>query len=98
MISGNGYSYEVDYWALGVITYRLVFGKFPFINSTNDPFDIFRHVIKNKPDFKSKSEIDHHLIQLIRMLLFSNPKNRVPQNIKGLQSHPFFEEIDWDEL
>lgn len=54
MISGNGYSYEVDYWALGVITYRLVFGKFPFINSTNDPFDIFKHIIKNKPEFKTK--------------------------------------------
>lgn len=55
MISGNGYSYEVDYWALGVIAYRLVFEKFPFINSTNDPFDIFKHVIKNKPEFKTKS-------------------------------------------
>lgn len=95
MISGNGYSYEVDYWALGVISYRLVFGKFPFINTTNDPFDIFKHIIKNKVEYKTKLNVDSHLIQLIRMLLSSNPKNRTPHINNDIRSHSFFEDFDW---
>jgi len=47
MIDGKGYSYEVDYWALGVIIFRLVYGKFPFANQNKDPFDIFKHIRKN---------------------------------------------------
>ena len=47
MIDGKGYSFEVDYWALGVMIYRIVYGKFPFTNLTKDPFDIFKHIIKN---------------------------------------------------
>lgn len=30
------------------------------------------------------------------MLLASNPKNRVPQNITGIRSHSLFEDVDWE--
>lgn len=30
MLSGSAYDLKVDIWALGVLTYKLFYGKFPF--------------------------------------------------------------------
>jgi polo-like kinase 1 len=37
-----GYSYEVDIWSLGVVTYVLLFGKFPF--ECGDPKSIGQRI------------------------------------------------------
>ena len=47
IVNGKGYYFEVDYWALGVMLYKILYGKFPFGNQSNDPFDIFKQIIKN---------------------------------------------------
>lgn len=77
MIDGKGYSFEVDFWALGVMIYRVIYGKFPFTNMTKDPFDIFKHIIKNNVEFKITTKCSPALVQLTRQLLSSNPKSRI---------------------
>ncbi len=48
--SGEGYSFEVDLWALGVLLYELAFGILPFGHKFDgsDPFEVFMD-IKKKP-------------------------------------------------
>jgi serine/threonine protein kinase len=96
MIDGKGYSYEADYWALGIVLYRVMYGKFPFINTTKDPFDIFKHIIKNNVEFKITSKSTPTLIQLTRLLLSSDPKARMNEN--GLRNHETFMEVDWEKF
>lgn len=93
MIDGKGYSYEVDYWALGIVLYKVMYGKFPFVNTTKDPFDIFKHIIKNNLEFKMTSKSPPALVKLTRQLLSSDPKARINEN--WLRNHEIFMELDW---
>lgn len=49
--SKQGHSFEVDYWAIGIILYYMVYGKYPF-ESKNDDIDEIYDLIKNQePDY-----------------------------------------------
>ena len=39
VLTGKGYSFAVDLWSLGVLTYELISGYFPFGNEKDDPFE-----------------------------------------------------------
>jgi len=54
-----------------------MYGKFPFNNMSKDPFDIFKHIIKNNIEFKMTSKTSPSLIHLTRMLLSSDPSMRI---------------------
>ena len=41
VLTGKGYSFAVDLWSLGVLTYELISGYFPFGNEKDDPFESF---------------------------------------------------------
>ncbi len=62
---------------MGVVIYRIIYGRFPFTNLTKDPFDIFKHIIKNNIEFKMINKLSPALIQLTRLLLSSDPKSRL---------------------
>jgi serine/threonine protein kinase len=96
MIDGKGYSFKANYWAFGVIIYRIMYDKFPFTNLAKDPFDIFKHIIKNNVDFKVASKFSPTLIQFTRQLLYSDPKSRANEN--GMRNHEIFMEIDWEQF
>ena len=47
MILGKGYSFEVDYWAIGVCMYEFICGELPFADSSDDTMEIYLS-IKNE--------------------------------------------------
>ena len=77
-VSGASYSaFKADVWAVGVLLYMMIFGKFPFYDS--DPGGLFDKIIATtqcSTPLKFPSEISPSLAQLFEQLFDSNPGQR----------------------
>ncbi|KAJ3877398.1 kinase-like domain-containing protein [Lentinula edodes] len=91
---GDRYSFEVDYWAMGVILYRMVTGKMPFGDSAMNKGQIARSVLEDDVSFIGHSSTISMVTQdFILGLLAKDPCHRLhPSEIR---KDPFFYGIDW---
>ena len=95
VIEGKNYSFNCDYWSIGIILYEIFYGKLPFGFNVNDRNKIYKEILENKiyfPDSKFES-----FNNLISNLLVKNPKNRIT-SFKGIISHKFFKNYNFDAL
>ena len=85
ILKNEEYDYKVDLWSLGVMIYRLYFGKFPFLGGTEAAF---LHIYEeNLIKFKKTGDII--LDDLINKLLTIDPKKRITW--EEYFNHPFFD-------
>ncbi|KAJ3757634.1 kinase-like domain-containing protein [Lentinula raphanica] len=100
---GDRYSFEVDYWAVGVILYRMVTGKvtsrifflrMPFGDCAMNKGQISRSVLEDDVSFVGHSSTISMVTQdFILGLLAKDPCDRLhPSEIR---KDPFFYGIDW---
>lgn len=83
----RGYSYEVDIWALGIITYTMLIGSAPFdggnVHTTYD------NIRLNELTFPIKEHhISHQARMFIRSILTTDPAQRL--SLDQMLQHPFF--------
>ncbi|KAE9402558.1 kinase-like protein [Gymnopus androsaceus JB14] len=96
---GESCSFEVDYWAIGVVLFRMLTGKMPFGRDTIDKHEIRRSVLHDTLSFEgipveSIPSADAHDL-LVRMLA-KDPNERIhPEKI---MDHPFFAGINWSSI
>ncbi|KAK8842579.1 hypothetical protein M9Y10_025437 [Tritrichomonas musculus] len=88
MIKKEKYSYEIDWWALGIFTYEMYFDKTPFVGNT--PRDIYKNILEK--DLKFPKNANTAIIDFIKLLLEKDPKNRA--NFQKLKKHPFWENLN----
>ena len=92
IIEGKEYGFKVDWWALGVLFYQMLFGDVPFYDESQAVlFDKILHDEPVFPKFGHKNGID-----LIKKLLVKNPDERM--DIDGIKNHPFFHGLNWDKV
>ena len=97
MCLGHSYSYEVDYWAMGILLYELLTGSPPFQGNNNRI--ICDRIIKSKlklPYYLSPDAKD-----ILTKLLKKVPSARLgskPGDIQKIKQHRFFRKIDWTKL
>lgn len=89
IIQQKPYSYPVDWWALGILTYEILFGDTPFVNP-NQRITMTSIIsspprIPKCPDFVS---------DFILRLLVKDPAKRATLN--DLKGHPFWGELDFE--
>jgi cGMP-dependent protein kinase len=96
IFTGNGYSFQVDMWALGVVMYEFVCGQLPFGEDIEDPMEFYNVMIKQSLTFPSFVN-DHLFKDLIQKLLIKDPNKRLSQYMK-IREHPYFKDFDWEKL
>ncbi|KAF9424647.1 Serine/threonine-protein kinase MRCK alpha, partial [Podila epigama] len=95
---GKPYGKEVDWWAVGVVTYELLVGEPPFYAET--AMGIIRLLRDHEKNlsFDKVPDISPECKDLITKLL-AKKENRLGKNgVEEIKAHPFFIGVDWENI
>nr|AHZ63888.1 phototropin [Anomodon rostratus] len=95
IISGQGHSSAVDWWALGILLYEMLFGRTPFRGKNRQK--TFADVLDKKLYFPSNIPVSLEAKLLIRDLLNRDPTTRLgsQRGAHEIKNHPFFKGFKW---
>nr|AML79256.1 putative LOV domain-containing protein [Bazzania trilobata] len=95
IILGLGHNSSVDWWALGILLYEMLFGRTPFRGRNRQR--TFANVLHKDLGFPTSVPVSMGAKQVIRGLLHRDPKKRLgsDKGANDLKSHPFFSGINW---
>lgn len=95
IITGTGHSSAVDWWALGILLYELLYGHTPFRGKNRQ--NTFAKILHKDLTFPSSIPASLAARQLIHRLLHRDPANRLgsKRGANEIKQHPFFRGIHW---
>nr|AML76798.1 putative LOV domain-containing protein [Phycella sp. BC-2016] len=95
IITGAGHSSAVDWWALGILLYEMLYGYSPFRGKTRQK--TFANILHKDLKFPGSVSVSLQARQLMYRLLHRDPKNRLCSNegANEIKQHPFFHGINW---
>ncbi|KAG4973953.1 hypothetical protein AAZX31_11G128700 [Glycine max] len=95
VVRGDGHEFAVDWWALGILIYEMLYGKTPFKGRNRK--ETFRNVIMKPPEFVGKRTA---LTNLIERLLEKDPTKRLgyTRGAAEIKEHEFFRGVQWELL
>jgi len=108
VINGMKYTYPVDWWSLGCLSYNLLYGKPPFWNMNNDQTAMFIKIKTGEPPYprlekingkKVKINISDECKDFVQKLLDKDPSTRLGSQggIEEIFAHPWMN-IDIDSI
>lgn len=92
IISRKPYTNMIDWWAIGILTYELLFGRTPFYDSNKAK--LFQSIRCDQPKFPKNA--DPMAISFIAMLLDKDPDQRA--GFESIPQHPFFKGISFEDV
>uniref|UniRef100_A0A8C9VH69 non-specific serine/threonine protein kinase n=1 Tax=Scleropages formosus TaxID=113540 RepID=A0A8C9VH69_SCLFO len=90
---GSGYSFEVDWWSLGVTAYEVLRGQRPYEIHSTDPLDNLLQVYSTNSVYYCPTW-SKDMVTLLRKLLTVNPEHRC-SSLAHVQAIPCLSEVDW---
>ncbi|OIS96359.1 PREDICTED: serine/threonine-protein kinase UCNL-like [Nicotiana attenuata] len=95
IVRGEGHEFAVDWWALGVLCYEMLYGTTPFKGKNKK--ETFSRILMMEPEFIGKRNA---LTDLIGKLLEKDPTRRLGYRRGALEikEHEFFRGLKWDLL
>ncbi|XP_065866550.1 serine/threonine-protein kinase UCNL [Euphorbia lathyris] len=95
VVRGDGHEFAVDWWALGILTYEMLYGTTPFKGKNRK--ETFRNILMKKPEFIGQR---NELTDLIERLLEKDPTKRLgyQRGACEIKEHVFFKRLRWDLL
>ena len=92
IVNQQMYGMAVDWWALGILMYMMLFGDTPFRDDNRSV--MFQNITTGKPKFPDNA--DPAAVSLIEGLLVKQPGMR--RGLKEMKKHEFFEGLDFDQV
>ena len=97
ILKGQGHAKAVDWWSLGILLYEMMVGLPPFYSENiNEMYELILKAPLKFPQF-----IPPDAQSLLRGLLEREEFKRLgggPTDAQEIKSHPFFSNIDWEQL
>ncbi|MCD9640309.1 hypothetical protein HAX54_025512 [Datura stramonium] len=95
IVRGEGHEFSVDWWALGVLCYEMLYGTTPFKGKNRK--ETFCRILMMEPEFIGKESA---LTDLIRKLLQKDSTRRLGyrRGASDIKDHEFFHGLRWDLL
>lgn len=102
IILGKGYDYSVDFWAIGVCLFEMLFGILPFGNNTEDPLEVYGNIISSKLPAIGKKQmmnLSNGTVNFINKMLCKDVTKRYSmKDFKEIKEHQWFQSLDWNAL
>ena len=95
VLRGIEYSFNCDYWSVGVCCYLIFFGKLPFGDEINDVMQLYKDILKAK--VKIPKDCPLNVKELIDGLLKKNVTERI-NTFNKVKECQIFQNFDWDNL
>nr|AML76307.1 putative LOV domain-containing protein [Xerophyllum asphodeloides] len=95
IITGAGHTSAVDWWALGILLYEMLYGYTPFRGKTRQK--TFANILHKDIKFPGSIPVSLPVRQLMYRLLHRDPRNRLGscEGANEIKQHPFFRGINW---
>lgn len=95
VVRGDGHEFAVDWWALGILSYEMLYGHTPFRGKNRK--ETFSRVLMMPPEFIGRPSA---LTDLIGKLLEKDPTRRLGyrRGACEIKEHEFFNGLRWDLL
>ena len=101
VVENKSYGEEIDWWSVGIIFYEMLFGSTPFFEGTQE--QIIEKIINFKKYLVVPNKVRDKIIskeaqKLIFDFLEVQDKRLGINGIDEIKNHPFFRNLDWDNL
>jgi protein kinase X len=99
IITSKGYSKEVDWWALGIVTHEMLAGYPPYF--AKEAFEIYKMVTNAATPLDFPQHLDQHARDLIKKLLVKDRGKRIGSSKHGaedIKKHKWYRGLNWAAL
>ncbi|XP_015952331.1 phototropin-1-like [Arachis duranensis] len=95
IVTGAGHTSAVDWWALGILLYEMLYGFTPFRGKNRQK--TFTNILNKDLKFPKSKQVSLHAKHLIYGLLQKDPKSRMGSQggANEIKTHSFFRGVNW---